>query len=638
VAPSQRLQGHQLVYLAQLLLLVSLLMSDLSMITTPPRELPAPPSDPSDPSDPMDASTPSLDASNDARQIIRLVQCEQCSLVLRDPVTLPCGNSLCRRCIPELHPRTNISYPPWPSRLLGFQCPFAGCTMQHPEEDYSLNVVVNKILLQVRTVLEGPHEGEERCLELVHAQVVDRGGGMLHGGRLLGTYKMVEDGNLPYGSDVVYTDIGTSSDAQKVRRADAALLKRLKEATRPLMDCPVCYNVFLDPVTSTCGHTACRKCLHMVLDNSDLCPICRHRIALPLGASTRHARANAFLTTWVTGLCHNDLLAKLELARQDDLEDDDEDLYMPLFVCTIAIPHMKTFFRIFEERYCLMLRRVKENRSKQFGALLTFPNHEEQGLSVPFYEYGTLIDITDEERLPPDGQSIIEVRGASRFRVLRHSVLDGYYIGKIERFGDISIPEEEAIEAAETSLRRTETSLSRRETSSGGSEKSLIHSETCSGPKEPSTQDLSEHSPRISSEQGSNTGGGNNGDSDNGGNDTPPMRDLDSLSTQEMLDFGRNYIHMMQTLSAPWLNQSVAGAFGPCPNDAALFSWWFASVAPTTDALKYYMLLSTSARARLKICLRWIDELEARRRYIPRPSFMERRRGLLKNQANHDIL
>jgi hypothetical protein len=99
--------------------------------------------------------------------------------------------------------------------------------------------------------------------------------------------------------------------------------------------------------------------------------------------------------------------------------------------------------------------------------------------------------------------------------------------------------------------------------------------------------------------------------------------DLDSLSTQELLNRGTSFIKKMQDQSAPWLHRSVVNAYGDCPHDAALFPWWFASVVPASNAEKYRMLLTSSVRERLKMCVGWTEEMEAQTWCVLPPSGAE---------------
>ena len=102
-----------------------------------------------------------LVASQDARQIIRLIQCGICSRLLEEPTTLPCGQSLCKRCLPEAHVRTNISWPATASRRHGFVCPFPDCGKEHAVSDCSIDVTLNKALTNIRTAIEGVRDTVE---------------------------------------------------------------------------------------------------------------------------------------------------------------------------------------------------------------------------------------------------------------------------------------------------------------------------------------------------------------------------------------------------------------------------------------------------------------------------------------------
>jgi hypothetical protein len=103
----------------------------------------------------LDESTEvdSLDAHRDARQLVRLVQCPRCSRPLNTPVTLPCGHTVCRGCLPAAQPRTNISYPNTPDRLTGILCPLMGCGAEHAYAECSVDVTLTKVMESIEAVL-----------------------------------------------------------------------------------------------------------------------------------------------------------------------------------------------------------------------------------------------------------------------------------------------------------------------------------------------------------------------------------------------------------------------------------------------------------------------------------------------------
>jgi hypothetical protein len=52
----------------------------------------------------------------------------------------------------------------------------------------------------------------------------------------------------------------------------------LKSSIRKLIECPICFEVFINPITLCCGHTVCMKCIKGILgdkkDNLIKCPLC----------------------------------------------------------------------------------------------------------------------------------------------------------------------------------------------------------------------------------------------------------------------------------------------------------------------------------------------------------------------------
>jgi Lon protease-like protein len=265
------------------------------------------------------------------------------------------------------------------------------------------------------------------------------------------------------------------------------------------------------------------------------------------------------LNRTITQIINHFFADQVAARREADAEDEsggDHEKDLPLFVCTLSFPTMPTFLHIFEPRYRLMIRRVVESGNGKFGMVMYNRRGREQGDglgSTTFMQYGTLLMVERYELLP-DGRSLVIATGVARFKVLEAGELDGYHVAKTERVDDISLAEEERLEAMETAA------------------------SAIPDPTDPITTE-------------------------------PP---LDSLSTQELLDLSRDFIRNQRQSGAPWLHPRVMLAYGPVPTDAARFPWWFASILPIAEEEKYPILSAVSVRERLKISARWARELESR--------------------------
>ena len=371
---------------------------------------------------------------------------------------------------------------------------------------------------------------------------------VLHGGRIVATYVFAAMGELDYHSDVAYTPVNLQT-ADSIEALDVAVAEHLKELARSEIECQVCYALMLDPLTTSCGHTFCRKCVARVLDHSNLCPICRRRLPMPPGLSAEPS--NKRISYILESLLPDLLQARIAAAALEDALD--EDFNTALFPCTLAYPNMPTFLHIFEPRYRLMIRRAVESGDGKFAMMMYNHNPRRSQGQVGqnhFMQYGTLLKIQRIEMFP-DGRSLIETIGLHRIRVLESSMRDGYYVGRVQRIDDIPLPEEEAVEVRETS-----------------------------GP-EPPAEDV--------------------------------LAQINHMSTQRLLQLGLDFIHQAQSRSAPWLHHKIIAAYGSPPNDAAAFPYWFASVLPIAEDEKYLLMPTSSVRDRLKITARWIQRLEAAR-------------------------
>ncbi|EXJ92872.1 hypothetical protein A1O3_01426 [Capronia epimyces CBS 606.96] len=496
----------------------------------------------------------------DARAIVRLFQCSQCSYPLREALALPCGNALCKPCLPPLYNRGNITYPPAEGRETGFLCPFLDCGLEHAVGDCGMDVIVNKITQLIKSqVMTTNKSGLAQVSLLLQeqldmAKVVDSAmdimprSRVLQGGRLHATYKLADMGELDYTSDVLYTPIDTDS-SETVRLLDLAALEIFQELARPELECQVCYQLMLDPVTTSCGHTFCRVCFGRAMEHSSYCPMCRRKLPGPAGSPSMSS--NKLLTNLMQCLLPNQLAARKAIAEEEERVDDENRL--PLFPCTLAFPQMPTFLHIFEPRYRRMVRRVMDNGSRKFGMLMYRPQSyiNPLGPDIPrFQPIGTVLYIERIETLP-DGRSLIETRGLYKFQVLDTDVYDGYLIGRVERVDDIPIREEELREASETS-----------------------------------------------------------GDPLPGESEAGRIR---RLSTQGLLEYGLSFVEQARGRSARWLHQRVFAAYGEPSTDPAVFPYWLASVLPIAEQEKYQLLPTTSVRERLKITTLWIERLERAR-------------------------
>lgn len=525
--------------------------------------------------DPRDLDVPHL--------VVRLAQCQHCSRPLNVPVRLPCGNTVCRSCLPPSRPRTGITYPVAEGREEGFSCYWQGtsnCIGEHCVGDCGIDVVLCNVvglfqeelaLTAQESGIQDPQDGDSRVVrwkvkqpEATPPEAYSATLNQL--GWLQGLYLLAWEGRFPHNaSEVVYERPRTQDESVELAyvEKDRVCFQKLRDRLRGELDCQVCYSLILDPLTTPCGHTFCRTCVARVLDHTDLCPVCRRKVGLP--SAIQSEPLNDTLSRLIDHFFADQVAARREALAEDEVGGDHEK-NLPLFVCTLSFPTMPTFLHIFEPRYRLMIRRVVDSGDGKFGMVMYNRRGRTQNDdlgSVPFMQYGTLLMIERYELLP-DGRSLVIATGVSRFKVLEAGELDGYHVARTERVDDISLAEEERLEATETA-----------------------------GAAIP--------------------------DPTQGPDAEPP---LDSMSTQELLNLTREFIRRQRQAGAPWLHPRVMLAYGPVPTDAARFPWWFASILPIAEEEKYPILSATSVRERLKISARWAREMDSRDWYeSPMPAY-----------------
>lgn len=574
-----------------------------------------------------------------ADELVRLFQCHLCSLLLRDPVALPCGRTLCKTCLPQTYPRKGISFPGTLERLEGLTCPYPECGSEHAKADCAPDVSLENLLDQGRIeierklVIHGPGDifslpVADRLLvstysralsgslrfnfgEAIMEEIPEKGlpipfnipgptgevsdslvGGHsrdVDGATKSATSETTETGAIRVttptyfgatGLDASTAGDGTSIDTQ-------SLADDVTDAMRSEADCKVCYAIFYDPVTTTCGHTYCRPCLQRTLDIHPSCPLCRRGLSANTYFRAESSPANKRLGRILETLWPYEVQARRDAVRAEDLARETESRCdVPIFVCTVSLPTIPTVLHIFEPRYRLMIQRAMQG-NRTFGMVL--PREALRGAdanadqSLPFAELGTLLRI-ENVGMFPDGGSLVEATGMSRFRIVRHSVLDDYVVARVERYDDISVAEEEALEASETAgwdLDRPPSAASFRSTSSSGSQRSVRSTLSRLSSSSSSSSSSSLRSiPR-----------------------TPTLEEIDTMPTASLIAYASS------TVEREWRRFSVANR-GPQPADPMLLPWWLAAVLPTRDVAKYRVLRAVSLRERFQICCRWLVELE----------------------------
>ncbi|KDR83720.1 hypothetical protein GALMADRAFT_236067 [Galerina marginata CBS 339.88] len=331
--------------------------------------------------------------------------------------------------------------------------------------------------------------------------------------------------------------------------------KLLEELT-----CHICYVLFYQPVTTPCQHTYCAKCLQRSLDHSTTCPICRQELPSYYFQDQPVNRTILAIILKAYPLLYQERGAAIEE------EERHARLNTPIFVCNLSFPGMPTLLHFFEPRYRLMLRRCLETPNPRFGMIMS-PKP-----GCPQTDYGTILEIRSVQMLP-DGRSMVETWGSSRFRILERGTLDGYVVGRIERINDYpdDLTETLVLDEPEPSpplLRRIASSLTGSSTSHA------------SPPTEPQAESNSSLPPRP----------------------RQPTND-------ELMDTCKQFLDRLQRGAAPWVVQRLSSTYGAMPSDPALFSFWVALVLPIEEHEKAKLLPIRSARLRLMLVVHWIEQL-----------------------------
>ncbi|KAJ8407386.1 hypothetical protein AAFF_G00279600 [Aldrovandia affinis] len=190
------------------------------------------------------------------------------------------------------------------------------------------------------------------------------------------------------------------------------------------MECSLCMRLFYEP------------CLERCLDHNPTCPLCKENLSEYL--ATRGYHKTLLMEEVLLRYLSEELSERKKIQEEELKELSNLNQEVPIFVCTMAFPTVPCPLHVFEPRYRLMIRRSMETGTKQFGMCIA---DDLKG----FADYGCMLEVRDVKFFP-DGRSVVDTIGSSRFRVLSHGQRDGYNTANIEYLEDKKAEGEELVE------------------------------------------------------------------------------------------------------------------------------------------------------------------------------------------------
>ncbi|KAI8599528.1 PUA-like domain-containing protein [Dissophora ornata] len=491
----------------------------------------------------------------------RPLQCPTCKDLLRNPVTLPCGFTVCQSCLP-------------PAQTINFQqqirCPFRACTRSnlHLPDQLLIDVTLQKLTTALRTAVlqtnfpsEDPASPKSRrqpdSIFYGSASSDPAWGATLEG--LCGPYESVGNkvSSQTAPPSVLYRNISSVIDT-------------IRPKIQQEIECQVCFLVFHQPITTCCGHTLCKSCLITSLDHKPSCPLCRRQ--LPLYMYYHNQPPNKALVRFIQYLANRPNAKETEDVPLEEREIEPTLSMTPLFINSLVFPKMPCYLLVFEPRYRKMLRNVLRTESKLFGMVLPPRPRKHRDLEhtawEPSMDYGTILKVLSCQLLS-DGRALVETAGVVRFQVMTYSMMDGYYAATaIELIHDIP-PEQEL-----------------------GLEKAILEAAAAAA-----AQENAENTRAVLGLQDLRE------------------KNLETLSRTQLMQILVAYVTYKQEQLGPLATQRLEREFGEMDvDDGQSFSFWVASVLSMVRSYQKYELLKvTSVRQRLLTVLGWIKDIEARR-------------------------
>ncbi|KAF8204996.1 LON-domain-containing protein [Pholiota molesta] len=529
-----------------------------------------------------------------------LLRCPAGPHALRNPTALPCGHAVCSVHLDAapLCPVPVCPLPPAParpripalSRVHYAAAPPAQPPVPPPVSDHRSDVTLNKIIALVDRTLARLHPDPSPAPDS------DSDSDAADAPRPASSARPAARRDSSHPRSPLPPPVRGRPRAPRPRRpaappslpptsgppvppSDDAILAEFDKKLLEELTCHICYVLFYQPVTTPCQHTYCAKCLQRSLDHSTTCPVCRHELPTYFFQDQPVNKTIMAIILKAYPLLYQE--------RGDAIEEEERHarLNTPIFVCNLTFPGIPTFLHFFEPRYRLMLRRCLESPYPRFGMIMS------PKAGSPQTDYGVMLEIRSVQMLP-DGRSMVETWGSTRFRILERGTLDGYMVGRVERIDDYAddltetlVLDDEEPNAALTPIPAPDRLLRRIASTLTGVSSSV----------QPTASVSAIATPSISSSSSSAAAS------------TP--RAPRQPTNAELMDTCRAFLDRLQRGAAPWVVQRLSQTYGAMPSDPAQFAFWVALVLPIEEHEKAKLLPIRSARLRLMLVVHWIEQL-----------------------------
>uniref|UniRef100_A0A3B4BDP6 Uncharacterized protein n=1 Tax=Periophthalmus magnuspinnatus TaxID=409849 RepID=A0A3B4BDP6_9GOBI len=391
-----------------------------------------------------------------ALEVLDLFSCRLCRCLLHDPTTLECGHTFCKRCQDERSAQDcaqcKAKAPPGPSPQRRINVVLSGLL------DKLFSTESRARRLWVEGELQWKNQNLKDALDKYNAAVELGKSNAGFALRSLPTYSSVCGfqaitavphchSKAHYLKATALTQASRTDEALQEYFLCVALKpdwtkvkleaqKVISTSAQTLLATLILCRLFYEPVTTPCGHTFCLKCLERCLDHNPNCPLCKENLSEYL--ANRGYNKTLLMEEVLQRYLGDELADRKKIHEEEMKELSNLNQEVPIFVCTMAFPTIPCPLHVFEPRYRLMIRRSMETGTKQFGMCIA---DDLKG----FADYGCMLQVRDVKFFP-DGRSVVDTIGVSRFKVLSHGQRDGYNTAKIEYLEDKKVEGDELLE------------------------------------------------------------------------------------------------------------------------------------------------------------------------------------------------